>query len=46
MEPWSKMSFTSTIRAMGGVSIASLPKMAVKVRAAVELGKTKMKPER
>jgi hypothetical protein len=32
------MLFTSAIRAMGGVLIASLPKMAVKVRVAVKLG--------
>jgi hypothetical protein len=38
------MLFTSAIRVMSGVLIASLslPKMVVKVRAAVKLGKTKM----
>ena len=36
------MLFTSAIKAMGGGILASLPKMAVKVRAVVELGKTKM----
>ena len=38
----STMLFTSSIRSMDGVLIASLSKMAVKVRVAVELGKTKL----
>jgi hypothetical protein len=36
------MLFTFAIRAMGGVLIASLPKMAMKASQAVGLGKTKI----